>query len=76
MGAIRLSTPRPALPDNRRRVSLDLLFASEVLRKVDPGHCTFLSDGSRFMYNDWIGHSNSAGLRTCRNINPFNTSLV
>ena len=26
VGAIRLAAPRPALPDNRRRVSVDLLL--------------------------------------------------
>ena len=58
--ANRLDTPR--------------CFRSYDLRKVEPGHCTFLCDGLHFMHNNRIGHSNSTGLRSCRNtcnIHPF-----
>ena len=47
------------------------LHLPEVLSKVEPGHWTFLHDGSRFMYNNRIAHLNSSGLRMCRNIRPF-----
>ena len=40
-----------------------ILFAIVVLRIVEPGHCTFLSNGSRFMYNNWIVHSKSTRLK-------------
>ena len=40
-----------------------ILFASELLRNVELGHRTFLSDGSRFMHNNRIGHLKSTMLR-------------
>ena len=33
------------------------LFASEVLCNIESGHCTFHSDGSRFVHNNRIGLS-------------------
>ena len=38
-----------------------LIFTSEVLCKVEPGHCSFFSDGSRFIHNNWISYLNSTG---------------
>ena len=52
------------------------LFASEVLCKVESGHCTFLSDGSHFFHDNRIVHLNSTGLRTCHKIGPFCTPTV
>ena len=49
-----------------------LEFASEVIWKVEPDQCIFLSAYS-FMHNNRIVHSNSTGLRTCRDIYPFLT---
>ena len=56
---------------NFSSIQLTKQFASEVLCKIESGPCTFLSDESRFLPNDRIAHSNSTGLRTCRNIHPF-----
>ena len=55
-----------------------LLFASEVLCKVEPGHCTFVSSaGSYFMHTNQMGHSNIVqGSEHAVIFIHFNTSLV